>query len=149
MTEKTAAPAGYHTITPYIRINGAPKLIEFAQRTFGAAQIERHDRADGSIMHAELRIGDSVLMIGEAFADMGTMPACLYVYVNDTDAHFRKALEEGAEVIMEPTDMFWGDRFASVRDPFGNEWCLATRVEDVSPEELERRAQAFSEPRDS
>lgn len=96
-------------------------------------------------MHAEIRIGDSVIMLSEACSEMGPTPSCLYLYVEDADATFRKAVDAGAKPGMEPTDMFWGDRFSSVNDAWGIEWCISTHVEDVPPEELEQRAKAFAE----
>jgi PhnB protein len=138
-------PASYHTVVPYLTVKEAPHFIEFLQQVFDAKESERIPTPDGKIMHAEVRIGDSAIMISEACDEMGPMPASLYLYVKDSDAAFRKALDAGAAVIMEPADMFWGDRFSSVKDRWGNQWSLATHIEDVPREELPQRARAFME----
>lgn len=138
-------PEGYHTVTPYITVKDASALIEFLQRAFDAAETERVSRPDGAIMHAEVRIGDSPVMISEACDEMGPMPASIYLYVEDADKVFGGAVEAGATAIMQPADMFWGDRFSCVKDAWGNQWSIGTHIEDVPPEELEKRARAFSE----
>lgn len=138
-------PEGYHTVTPYITVKDAPGFIDFVQRAFDAKESERVTRPDGGIMHAEVRIGDSPIMISEACDQMGPMPASLYLYVEDADAVFRKAVDSGAKSFMEPADMFWGDRFSSVTDTWGNQWSIASHVEDVAPDELKKRARAFME----
>jgi PhnB protein len=135
-------PEGYHSVTPYLVVSGAPRVIEFLERTFHASEISRHTRPDGSIMHAEVRVGDSIIMIGEATGEWPAMPSGLYVYVEDVDAAYRRALQAGATSIAEPKDQFYGDRSGGVKDPSGNTWWIGTHVEDVSPEELERRQQA-------
>ncbi|MFA9479942.1 VOC family protein [Phycisphaerales bacterium AB-hyl4] len=145
MGQVKTIPKGYHTVTPYLTVAGADKLVAFIEQVFGGSEVGRHDRPDGAIMHAEVRIGDSLIMISEACEQMGPMPGALYVYVDEVDAVYRKLMEAGATSVMEPADMFWGDRFASVRDPWGNAWSIATHVEDVSPDELNRRARAFTE----
>ncbi len=138
-------PKGYHTVTPYITVKDAPGLIEFIKRVFRGEELERIDQTDGRIMHAEVRIGDSPIMISEACDQMGPMPASLYLYVKDADTVYRGALEAGAASVMEPADMFWGDRFSSVKDPWGNTWSIATHAEDVPSGELEKRARSFAE----
>lgn len=135
-------PEGYHSITPYLIVSGADKLIDFMKRAFAAEEIERMDLPDGTIRHAEVRIGDSILMMGEAGGAWAPMPCSLYLYVNDTDAVYRQALQAGATSVMEPADQFYGDRNAGVKDGSGNLWWIATHKEDVSREELRRRAQA-------
>lgn len=135
-------PEGYHTVTPYLLVRGADRLIDFLQQVFDAEETERMQRPDGSIMHAEVRIGDSVVMLGEATGDHERMPAMLHVYLEDTDAAYRRALAAGATSLQEPEDQFYGDRTGGVQDAFGNQWWLATHVEDVSPEEMQRRAAA-------
>jgi len=135
-------PAGYHAVTPYLCVQGADRLIDFAKRVFAATEQERMTRPDGTIGHAEVRIGDSVVMISEARGELKPMPSGLYVYVTDTDAAYGRALAAGATSLMEPADQFYGDRNAGVRDPIGNVWWIATRKEDVPPEELARRAAA-------
>ena len=136
-------PEGYHSITPSISVDGAQKLINFLKDVFGTKERMRMEGPGGKIMHAELNIGDSVIMVAD------TMPGCparsnsLYVYVEDVDAAYKRALQAGGTSDREPQDMFYGDRFGAVTDPFGNFWGIATHVEDVSPEELKKRAEAF------
>jgi PhnB protein len=135
-------PDGYHSVTPYLIVEGADRLIDFVTQAFDAKEAERMTRADGSIGHAEVRIGDSVVMLSEARDEWKPMPAALYLYVPDTDAVYHRALEAGASSLMEPADQFYGDRNAGVKDPVGNLWWIGTRKEDVPREELERRAAA-------
>ena len=133
-------PEGYHTVTPYLVVNQAGRVIDFLKQAFGAEESERFLRADGTIMHAELKIGDSMIMLGEANEQWPARPAALYIYVPDTDAAYRRAIEAGAASLMEPADQFYGDRNAGVSDAAGNIWWIGTHVEDVSREEMERRA---------
>lgn len=140
-------PDGYHTVTPYLIVEGVAKLIDFMTQAFGAKESHRTTLPDGSIMHAEVRIGDSAVMMGEAKGQWKPMPASLYLYVNDTDAVYQRALQAGASSIMEPADQFYGDRNAGVKDPSGNSWWIATHIEDVSPGELAKRAEAFTKQR--
>jgi len=141
-----AVPDGFHSITPFFSVNGASLLIEFLKAAFGATELMRIPGPDGGVMHAELKIGDSIVMIGEAMKDQPVMAASLYLYVPDTDATYRMALGAGGESLEEPADQFWGDRVASVKDPTGNAWWIATHVEDVDQEELERRIKALPPP---
>jgi uncharacterized glyoxalase superfamily protein PhnB len=136
-------PEGYHAVTPYLVVQGVPKLLDFLKQAFGAHEIMRMPRPDGTIMHAEVRIGDSAVMMGEAMGDHKPRPSCLYLYVEDADATYRRALQAGATSTMEPADQFYGDRNAGVADPVGNEWWIATHIEDVPPDELARRAEAY------
>lgn len=136
-------PDGYHTATPYLVVEGASKLIDFLKQAFMATEIYRMTRPDGKVGHAEVRIGDSVIMLGDMGGKWKSMPSSIYLYVPNIDAVYRQALEAGAISLMEPADQFYGDRSAGVRDPFGNHWFIATHIEDVSPEELTRREQAF------
>ncbi|MCI0439822.1 MAG: VOC family protein [Chloroflexi bacterium] len=137
-------PEGHHTITPSLMVHGADRLIDFLEQAFGAKASERVERPDGAIMHAEVRIGDSVIMLGEPMTPSEPpMTGALYLYVNDADATYKRALDAGAVSIMEPSDQFWGDRMSAVKDAFGNTWWIATRVEDVPPEELKERAETF------
>jgi len=136
-------PDGYHTVTPYLRVAGVAALIDFLTQAFDAKQIERMARPDGTVMHAEVKIGDSVVMMGEPTGDMAPLPAMIYLYLADTDAAYKRAMEAGATSLMEPANQFYGDRNAGVKDPCGNLWWIATRVEDVPPEELTRRSEAF------
>jgi PhnB protein len=136
-------PDGYHSVTPYLVVQGVPKLLDFLRQAFGAQEVFRMARPDGTIMHAEIRIGDSVVMMGEPMGDMAPMPGSLYLYVNDTDAIYQRALQAGATSVMEPMDQFYGDRSAGVKDAVGNHWWIATHKEDVPPEELAKRAEAY------
>jgi PhnB protein len=135
-------PDGYHSVTPYLAVEGADKLLEFVTRAFDAVGRECMRRPDGTIHHAEVKIGDSIVMLGEASGQWKPRPSTLYLYVDDTDATYRRAIEAGASSLMEPADQFYGDRNAGVQDPTGNFWWIATHVEDVSPEETHRRAEA-------
>jgi PhnB protein len=132
-------PEGYHTVSPYLVVPGAGELIEFLQHTFGGEVKERMEMDDGRVSHAEVRIGDSIVMMGEPTERTETQPAHMYVYVNDTDETYDRALKGGAVSLVEPKDQFYGDRTAGVKDAFGNVWWLATHVEDVPPEEMQRR----------
>lgn len=138
-------PDGYHTVTPYLMVDDAAGLTEFLEKAFDAKQTESIKRPDGAIMHAEVRIGDSTIMMSDACESMGPMPASIHLYLEDCDRFYKRALEAGATSVMEPADMFWGDRFGSVKDKWGNQWSIATHVEDVPPEELEQRAHAFAQ----
>jgi PhnB protein len=136
-------PDGYHSVTPYLTVRGAARLIEFLKQAFGAEEMYRMPMPDGTVGHAEIRIGDSRIMMGEASEQWPPMPASLYFYVPDADAVYARALEAGAESVMALADQFYGDRHGGVRDPSGNVWWIATHIEDVSPEEIARRAQAM------
>jgi uncharacterized glyoxalase superfamily protein PhnB len=135
-------PEGYHTVTPYLIVGGAAKLIDFMKAGLGAQERGRMAGPDGRIMHAEVAIGDSVIMLSDAGPENPPMTAMLHLYVEDADAVYRQALQAGATSIREPGDQFYGDRSAGVRDAFGNQWWLATHIEDVPPEEMEKRAAA-------
>ncbi len=144
-------PDGYRTITPYITVRGAARAIDFYQRAFGAEEKERMPGPDGtSVMHAELTIGDSVLMLSDEFPQMGCRSpqtlggstGYLFLYVPDVDAAVKRAVDAGAKISMPVADMFWGDRFGKVSDPFGHEWGLATHKEDLTPDEISKRAAA-------
>ena len=137
-----AIPDGYHTVTPYLIVQGAAKLIDFLKQTFAAQEIERLTQPNGTIGHAEVRIGDSIVMMADATPEFAPMPAAIHVYVNDVDAVYKRALQAGTTSLREPADQFYGDRSAGVKDPSGNHWWIATHKEDVPPEELKRRAQA-------
>ena len=135
-------PEGYHTVTPYLVIKGADTLIEFTKRAFGAEEIMRHPTPEGKVMHAEVKIGDSRIMLAEACGEMGPMPAMIHLYVNDADATYRAAIEAGATSVQEPADQFYGDRSGGVKDASGNLWWIATHKEDLTPEELQKRSEA-------
>lgn len=136
-------PDGFHTVTPYLTVQGVAKVIDFLQQAFDAEELHRMPRPDGAIMHAEVRIGDSIVMMGEPMGTMPLMPGSLYIYVQDTDAVYQRALQAGAASLMEPTDQFYGDRSAGVQDRAGNQWWIATHQEDVPPEEMAKRAEAY------
>ena len=147
-----AIPAGFHTVTPGLSVRGAAEAIEFYKRAFGAQEVMRMPGTDGkTIMHAEVRVGNSHIFLADEFPDMGCRSpqslggstAALYLYVPDVDAAFKRAVEAGAQVKMPVMDMFWGDRFGRVADPFGHEWGLATHKEDLTPGEMAKRAVAF------
>jgi PhnB protein len=147
-----AIPRGYHTVTPHLTVRGAADAIAFYARAFGARERGRMPWPDGkTIMHAELQIGDSIVFLADEFPDMGcrapqTLGAAtgaLHLYVRNVDQAFERAVAAGAQVRMPVTDMFWGDRYAKVADPFGHEWGLATHKEDLSAREIGRRAAAF------
>lgn len=135
-------PDGYHSVTPFLVVAGIPKLLDFLKNVFGATERERMTAPDGTIRHAEVIIGDSLVMMGEATSQWKAMPSTIYVYVPDTDATYQRALQAGARSLREPRDEFYGDRSGGVEDPCGNQWWIATHVEDVAPEEMQRRAQA-------
>ncbi len=145
MNKPNPIPSGYHTVTPVISVKDAAALIDFMEQVLDAKRAEYITRPDGAIMHAEVRIGDSKVMIGEACDGMGPTPGALFLYLDDCDEFFRRAVDAGATVIMEPTDMFWGDRYSCVRDRWGNQWSFATHIEDVSKDEIDRRAREFME----
>lgn len=142
-----AKPDHYHSVTPYLAVEGAARLIDFLKTAFDAADTKIcMKRPDGTIHHAELKIGDSIVMLGDAAPPWAPRPSTLYLYVEDTDASYKRALEAGATSLMEPVTQFYGDRNAGIRDPSGNDWWIATHVEDVSPEEVVRRAGAEEKP---
>ena len=137
-------PDGYHTVTPYLVVRGAPKVIEFLKQAFGAElSHEPTKRPDGTIMHAQVRIGDSPVMIADESEMAKATPSSLYLYVPDVDSVYQRAVKAGGSTVMEPTDMFYGDRGGAVTDPAGNRWHIGTHVEDVSPAELKKRATEF------
>ena len=136
-------PEGFRTLTPYLFVRSTSRLIEFLKAAFDAEEIERHTGPDGEVSYAQLRIGDSMIMMSEPRDTWKPMPCGVYLYVEDTDEVYRKALEAGAVSLMEPADQFYGDRTAGVKDPFGNNWWIGTRIEDVSAEEMQRRLEAM------
>lgn len=133
-------PAGYQSVSPYLIVTGVAKLIEFLRAVFDATVVERMTRPDGSVGHCEVRIGDSIVMMGEPPDPSKVRPSNLYVYVPDVDSTYRRALAHGARCEREPTDQFYGDRSGGFIDASGNTWWIATHKEDVSPEEIQRRA---------
>jgi PhnB protein len=137
-------PVGYHTITPYLIVEGAEKLIDFTQKAFGAEfDHEPAKRPDGKIMHATLKIGDSMLMVAEASEHAKATSVMLYLYVPDVDAAYQMALKAGVTSVMEPADQFYGDRSGRVKDAAGNQWFFGTHIEDLSPAEMKKRTAEF------
>jgi uncharacterized glyoxalase superfamily protein PhnB len=132
-------PEGYRTVTPYLVVDGATNVLDFVKQAFGAEEKFRMDTPDGKIGHAEVQIGDSIVMLGDAGAENPAMPAMIHLYLEDCDATYERALAAGATSEREPTDQFYGDRSAGVRDSAGNLWWIATHVEDVPEEELAKR----------
>src|SRR3989449_2965685 len=135
-------PDGYHTVTPVLMVNDAAKLIDFLKLAFGARERERYADPDGKILHAEVTLGDSIVQLSDATGEWKPVQVPLLLYVTDTDATYRRALKAGATSLREPMDAFYGDGTAGVKDAFGNSWWIATQQEDVSREELYRRAEA-------
>lgn len=140
-------PPGTHTITPHITSSNAAKAIDFYKNAFGAEEITRSATPDGKLMHASLRIGDSLLMLSDEFPEMGgaqaprggKVPYVLHTYWDNVDQVWDRAVKAGAKVVMPLTNMFWGDRYGHIEDPFGYTWAMATRIEEITPEEAERR----------
>jgi PhnB protein len=146
-------PEGFHTITPHLVIHGAATAIDFYKKAFGATEIMRMPGPGGKVMHAEMKIGNSVIFMADDFPEMGSCapapsgssPVVLNLYVEDCDKIFNQAVAAGAKAQMPPANMFWGDRYCKFQDPFGHNWSAATHVEDVTPEEMKKRmAEAFS-----
>jgi PhnB protein len=143
-------PDGYNTVSPYLAVNDAAAAIDYYKNAFGAKERVRMEAPDGKIGHAELEIGDSIVMLSDPFPQATTRPpseiggtsAGVFLYVEDVDAVVKKAVDAGATVTMEVADQFWGDRFGTLTDPFGHVWSVATHVEDVPPEEMAERAKA-------
>ena len=146
---KSAAPKGYSSVTPYLIVEDAAGLLDFMRTVFDAEDRMRMDDPDGRVAHAESAIGESIVMVGGASDRWPARPGVLHVYVADCDATYRRALDAGAESVQEPADQFYGDRMAGVGDVYGNTWWLATRVEDVSEDELARRAEEWAAQRES
>ena len=145
-------PAGYHTLTPSLIVKDAHKAIDFYKRAFGASEIDVMTGPDGRVMHAELKIGDSMFMMGEenpawpqfkSAETLGASPISLHLYFPDADVAFKRALEAGAKVEMPVDNMFWGDRYGKVKDPFGYTWGIATRVKDLTPEQIRKAGQEW------
>lgn len=134
-------PEGFHTVTPYLLMEGATQLIDFTKKVFNATEIFCMKSPEGKVMHAQLAIGDSMLMIADARTDFKPLPASLYLYVPDVDEVYQNALNAGAKSVMTPADQFYGDRNAGVIDNWGNYWWLATHIEDVSSADIIKRAQ--------
>jgi uncharacterized glyoxalase superfamily protein PhnB len=149
-----AIPAGYHTVTPYIVCRDASNAIEFYKRAFGAKEKIRMPGPGGKLMHAEIKVGDSVVMLCDEMPEMGAVspaslggsPASILMYVKNVDAAVEKAATAGATVVMPVQDMFWGDRYGRVKDPFGHEWQIATHKEDLTAKQMAQRQKAAMSP---
>lgn len=135
-------PDGYHTITPYLIVPDVAALVDFLKRAFHAKQFDWNVAPDGTVAHASVKIGDSMLMMGAATGSWKAEPITLYMYVEEMDYVYQAALAAGAESLQEPRHEFYGDRTAAIKDPAGNHWYIATRIEEVHPEELQRRFRA-------
>ena len=145
----SAIPKGYHSVTPYLVIKGAAQAIEFYKKAFNAAEVTRMDSPDGRIGHAEIKIGDSFVMLADEYPEMGHRSpqtlggasVSLMVYTENVDEMFKQALAGGAREVRPVQDQFYGDRSGTLKDPFGHIWTISTHVEDVAPDEMQRRAQ--------
>jgi uncharacterized glyoxalase superfamily protein PhnB len=147
-------PEGCHTLSAHLAVRGAAQAIEFYKQAFGARELRRHPGPEGKVLHAEMQIGDSRLYLNDEFPDMGSCappslggtPVTLHLWAEDVDALFNQAVRAGAQVLMPVADMFWGDRFGMVQDPFGHRWSLASHIQDLTPEQLDAAgAAAMSE----
>jgi PhnB protein len=145
-------PEGYHSVTPYLFVKNAAQAIAFYQRVFDAKEVMHHAQPDGKIMHAELTIGDSKIMLADECPQMnahapekfGGSPISIHLYVNDVDHTVKQAVAAGAKIIREVADQFYGDRSGGITDPFGHSWYIATHIEDVSEEEMQKRMATFA-----
>jgi PhnB protein len=149
MAQVKPVPQGYHTATPYLTIKNAARALDFYKKAFGAQEVARMDAPDGKVAHAEIKVGDSMIMIAEETPgsgnrspeSLGGTTASIFLYVDNADAIFEKAVSAGAQVETALADMFWGDRYGKLKDPFGHSWSVATHKEDVAPAEMEKRMQ--------
>jgi PhnB protein len=146
-----AIPKGHHNVTPSLFVAGAAKAIEFYKKALGAEELMRFPGPDGSIMHAEIKIGDSIIMLADEMPDMGGRgpktiggtPVSFFVYRENVDREWKRAVDAGAKVLVPLADQFWGDRTGCVEDPFGHQWWLAQHVADLTPEQIKKNAEAF------
>jgi uncharacterized glyoxalase superfamily protein PhnB len=149
-SKPSPVPAGYHTVTPHLVCRGTADAMAFYAKAFGAKERLRMSGPDGMVAHAEMKIGDSIIMLGDEMPQMGASapptiggsPVNIFLYVKNVDAVFEQAVGAGAIVDMPPSNMFWGDRYCKVTDPFGHKWSMATHIEDVSPKEMAKRGAA-------
>jgi len=148
MAKVNAIPTGFHTATPYLTLNDCARAIDFYKKAFNAQEIMRMDGPPGKIGHAEIKIGDSIIMLADEMPgsnkspkSLGGTTAGVFLYFDDVDSAYKRAVDSGAKSEMAPTDMFWGDRFGKITDPFGHSWALATHTEDVAPDEMKKRMQ--------
>jgi len=146
-------PEGYHSVTPTLTVRGAANAIEFYKKAFGAQEVNRFPAPDGSIMHAEIKIGDSRIMLNDESPQMncvspqsvGGATSGIFLYVENADAVFDKAVSAGGKVTMPIADAFWGDRAGGIEDPFGHKWMIATHKKDMTPQEMQKASQEFME----
>jgi uncharacterized glyoxalase superfamily protein PhnB len=146
-----AIPQGYHSVTPSLVVSGADKALDFYKKALGAEERGRFPAPDGTIMHAEFTIGDSIIMLGEEMPEqggkspktLGGTPVGLYIYLDNVDAAWKRAIDAGGKEVMPLTDQFWGDRAGCFEDPFGHKWWLAQHIKDLTPEELSQAADSF------
>jgi len=139
-------PEGYHTLTPFLTVRDAERAIEFYKQAFGAKERGVAKSPDGKVMHAEIMIGDSIIMLADEFPEFGSLspqsvggsPMGLHIYIDNVDAAFERAVKAGAQVEMPVMDQFWGDRYGKLKDPFGHNWSIATHVKDMSADEMKR-----------
>jgi PhnB protein len=139
-------PEGYHTLTPFLTVRNAERAIEFYKQAFGAQERGVAKGPDGKVMHAEVKIGDSVIMLSDEYPEFGSLspqsvggsPMGLHIYIENVDAAFDRAVKAGAQVEMPVADQFWGDRYGKLKDPFGHKWSIATHVKDMSADEMKR-----------
>lgn len=151
MAKAQAVPKGYHTVTPSLFVAGAAKAIEFYKKALGAEELMRFEGPGGAVMHAEIRVGDSIIMLADEMPDMGGRgpktiggtPVSFFVYGDNVDAAWKRALGAGAKEVMPLADQFWGDRTGCLEDPFGHQWWLAQHLEDLTPEQIRKNAEAF------
>jgi PhnB protein len=144
-------PDGYHSVTPYLIVDGGAKALQYYQQAFGAEEEMRMPGPKGKVMHAEIRIGDSKIMLADEFPEMGARgpnsiggsPVGICLYVEDVDTVFQRALEAGGTEVRPVQDQFYGDRSGTLRDPFGHQWTIATHIEDLTPEEIGKRHDEF------
>jgi PhnB protein len=149
-TNAKPIPEGYHSVTPYLIIKGAAEAIEYYKKSFGATELFRMPTPDGKIGHAELKIGDSPIMLADEHPDLGHVgpqtlggtPVGILIYVDDVDTIYKRAISGGGQEVKPLQDQFYGDRSGTLKDPFGHMWTIATHVEDVAPEEMEKRMAA-------
>ena len=149
MSKVSHIPEGFHSVTPYLIVKGAAQAIEYYKKVFGATEVLRMDQPDGKVGHAELKIGDSRIMLADenpklgqghvGAASVGASPVSLYLYIPDVDRVVERAVAAGAKILKPVQDQFYGDRTGFLQDPFGHLWSVATHVEDVAPQELEER----------
>ncbi len=152
MPQVKPIPEGMHTVTPHLVCAGAAEAIEFYKRAFGAVEMARMPGPQGKLVHAMIRIGDSVVMLVDEFPEMGALspsslkgsPVTIHLYVDNADAAAERAVKAGAKITMPVAEQFWGDRYGQLVDPFGHRWSIATHVRDVSPEEMQQAMQKGS-----